>query len=109
LTGVDGALVLDQDLRRHDFGAVIRQPKTAKPRFDISHSSLPRASKVVKLDLRTLKGTRRQSAALFVRNNYDMLAVIVSHDGPVRLVGWGRDQDRRNTALLMEGIELMLD
>ena len=109
LTGVDGALALDERLRLLDFGATIRQPKGDEPRFDVKHSSVVTAPTLENLDLRTLKGTRRQTAALFVRNNYDSLALVVSHDGPVRLVGWGRDKAGKDFALLMDSIELMLD
>jgi len=118
LAAVDGALVLTQSLRLVTFGATIREPQppltTAKldwiVRRPILDYSQPKQQGVV-AKIETLGGTRRQSAARFVANNYDTIALTASHDGPLSLAAWvlkepGIDMPRPH---LMTGLEDFLD
>jgi len=90
LTAADGATLVTQDLRILGFGAKIKTNVTsgnsnatcvsmAEPFKNIQPRSQPFSE---------LGGTRHQSAAQFVSNQKDSVAIVVSEDGPVSFFTW---------------------
>lgn len=80
LGDLDGALVLDRDLKL--IGAGAKLATSARPLvLDADQGSEP-------LDLELLGGTRHQSAARFVGQVHDAFAVVLSADGPVTLFAY---------------------
>jgi hypothetical protein len=112
LSRVDGALVLTEDLELLAFGATIRSPGTRRDEpdriFKRSFLDYPFPDRPgEEVEIFTLGGTRRQSAARFVRNNFGTLAFAISHDGPVSLGVWFKEKNDR-LAHLMADLELVL-
>jgi hypothetical protein len=116
LAGVDGAIVLTQSMRLRSFGAMIRPPKATEAttyveeirvRTAIPPTDPKEIEEQKKLKpIATLGGARRQSAARFVANNYDTVALTVSQDGPVSFTAWYADI---NAAVNTVGIEVFLE
>lgn len=117
LTGVDGAVVFGDRLELVGFGAMIRAPQRGEagsPDFIHRRSLLAYSNpdqKGEQVAIASVGGARRQSAARFVVNNYDSLAITASHDGPVSLALWmARDEETNGPrAHLMTDIETLLD
>jgi Probable sensor domain DACNV len=112
LSGVDGALVLTEDLNLLAFGATIRSPSTRQLEpdriFKRSFLDYPFPDRPgEEVDIFTLGGTRRQSAARFVRNNFGTLAFAISHDSPIGLGIWFDEKDGRR-AHWMTDLEVVL-
>ena len=115
LSAIDGAVVVSETLEVLGFGATILPPATSSPTdriyrrsfLDYDGSTLGGEE----VEISRVGGTRRQSAARFVANNYDSLALTASHDGPLSLVMWVLKQaDRAEPrAHLMTELETMLD
>jgi hypothetical protein len=106
LGSVDGALVLTHGLRLRGFGTMIRVPKSAK-RYEtnVKTYSIRKAVNLTKSPISHLGGSRRRSAATFVANNYDTLALTASQDGPLTMTAWFRDAG----CAVGTDLELLLD
>jgi DNA integrity scanning protein DisA with diadenylate cyclase activity len=90
LTGIDGALVVREDLTIIGFGAKLRfgvQDLRAR-RYDL-FSNQDRDA----VPISELGGMRHQSAARYVAEHHDCSAVVVSQDGSVTLFAWETPQD----------------
>jgi hypothetical protein len=113
LCGTDGAVVLTEELEIVAFGAMIRQPAGAEKRVDtICRMSMLSEAECQAIPISQLGGTRRQSAATFVANTSDTLALVASHDGPVTLAGWsykGEHKPENLQAIVVTDIEMCLD
>jgi hypothetical protein len=85
LTGVDGALVLRDDLTVLGFGAKLN---CAPAEFSVSR--VDAITRLAKHDrpLAEVGGTRHQSAARFVNQHRDCNVVVSSQDGRLTLVSW---------------------
>lgn len=79
LTMMDGAVVLDSDLRLVGAGAKI----SAKDEFELDCVWLTEPAQTKRCSLSDLGGTRHQSAARLVKADKHCTAFVVSSDGPV--------------------------
>jgi hypothetical protein len=111
LTGIDGALVLTDDLEVLGFGAklsaaavnddaVVRCPGT---RIDDLKPSSPR------VPIALLGGTRRQSSARFVCANKGALTLVLSHDGPASVTLWCKDFMGGGQPVVFTDVEALLE
>jgi hypothetical protein len=104
LAGVDGAIVMTQDLRVLGCGATIAVAGDVVPRVCMFRPG-PGSQDVVISPLEKLGGTRHQSGARFVDANRDSVAIIVSQDRHMSVVHWDDANDAvsvvRNTEWLM--------
>jgi hypothetical protein len=87
LSRIDGAVVLDTDLRIHGFGAKLSgiQDAIVVSVLDALTNSL------TSVPISDLGGMRHQSAARYIHNNHDSLVIVASQDGRVTLFGWVLD------------------
>lgn len=92
LAGVDGAIVMTQDLRVLGFGAKIVIRSHAAPRVCIFRPE-PGSQAVVPSPLEEIGGTRHQSAARFTATNKDTVAVVISQDGHMSVMHWDEQID----------------
>jgi hypothetical protein len=87
LTAVDGATVITRDLAVLGFGAKIDSQADPDHLVNVGgpleDSATERPQPISKLG-----GTRHQSAARFVRDNKDSIAVVASQDGVLSFVVW---------------------
>jgi len=109
LSGIDGAVVLSQSLRLRAFGAMVREPVGLTLRLEeIERRSVLDLERSEKVRIRDLGGARRRSAATFVANNYDCVAVTASQDGALSVAFWVGDE-KTGTPLLITDLENLLD
>jgi hypothetical protein len=89
LTAVDGATVITSDLTILGFGAKI---DLLNDPDDAVRVSLPlEDSTTEEKTITKLGSTRHQSAARFVRDNKDSIAVVASQDGVVSFIVWDEE------------------
>ncbi len=89
LTAVDGATVIARDLTILGFGAKIDCKYDPDETMRVSEpleDSKPEEKTISKLG-----GTRHQSAARFVRDNKESIAVVASQDGILSFVAWDKE------------------
>jgi hypothetical protein len=87
LAKVDGAVVMTRDMRLLGFGAKIEfNSGTDVPVCKFKPT--PGVQEVVPLPLENLGGMRHQSAARFIMQNKDAVAIVVSQDRHVSLMNW---------------------
>jgi len=115
LSAIDGAVVVTEELELVAFGATIRPPGKGptiekiyrRSYLDYADPMKPGAE----IEIGKLGGTRRQSAARFVANVYDTIAITVSHDGPTTLAMWFAKDEETGAPRphLMTHFETILD
>jgi sensor domain DACNV-containing protein len=90
LTAVDGATVISRSFDVLAFGAKIKS-KSNPEKISVStpfENDLPRVE-----SLSDLGGTRHQSAAQFIYEQKDAIAIVASQDGRVSLMKWDYEED----------------
>lgn len=92
LTTVDGALIVDESLNVIGFGAKIIAKKSRGVSLEILKFDMMVGGKGKRIALDALGGTRHQSAANFVLNHNDCLAIVASQDKRLTLITWDKDQ-----------------
>lgn len=86
LSRIDGAIVMDESLRVHGFGA-----KLAGTQDEFLVNTLDVLTKTVtKVPVAALGGMRHQSAARYIHRNHDSMVIVASQDGRVTLFAWAR-------------------
>lgn len=110
LTAVDGALVLTNEFNCAAFGAKIRRhaTKADAPRVLLDPVGVPVPSRPPERregTLEELGGTRHTSPGLFVAEQRDAFAVVVSEDGRVSFLSW---DDRRECVYALLHVERLL-
>jgi hypothetical protein len=103
LTAIDGAVVLDYDLRLAGAEAII----SVKPEGRVESRSILSWDEAEIVPVADLGGTRRRSAASFVLQDHNYVAVTASHDGSVSLAGWFKQTDGTLRATVVQGIEAL--
>jgi DNA integrity scanning protein DisA with diadenylate cyclase activity len=98
LSRIDGAVVMDTDLRVHGFGAKLSGNQES---FTVAVIDTITES-VSELPISSLGGMRHQSAARYVHRNTDSMVVVASQDGGLTLFAW--IIDRRQVAAV-RGLE----
>jgi hypothetical protein len=93
LTAVDGATVLSAEYELHAFGAKIARRRGAAPveRLTITEPVRDRAPAIVAPG--SVGGTRHLSAAQFVQDQQDALALVASQDGRFTIFAWSPCED----------------
>jgi hypothetical protein len=101
VTAVDGATVLDMDLRLLAFGAMIRSGQHSVG--DVVCVEAGRASAGgVRRSIRELGGARHRAAAEFCCRIQDAVAFVASQDGVLTELGWFRPEERLMALLRAE-------
>ena len=88
LTAVDGATVLGADFTVLAFGAKIARRRESAPVEAVLASGPARSAAPLALTPTELGGTRHLSAAQFVHDQRDALALVASQDGRFTIFGW---------------------
>jgi len=108
LTAVDGALVIDWQLRIHGFGAMIDTGKSLHDHTaaldDISVVD-PEDAVTAEPAIRPiayLGGARHRSAAAFCVGQPELAAIVCSQDGPVTFFGWLQSKGTLNAIRHLE-------
>ncbi len=95
LTAIDGATVINDNLSVLGFGAKIR----AKDSDDVPHSIwfsefFAGSDEVEKQVTDLLWGTRHKSAAQFVYDSKEAMAIVASQDGKISIMVWNNDKQK---------------
>ena len=98
LSRIDGAVVMDTDLRVHGFGAKLSGTQES---FTVAELDTITAS-VSEVSISSLGGMRHQSAARYVHRNTDSIVVVASQDGRLTLFAWIID---RGQVAAVRGLE----
>jgi hypothetical protein len=105
LTAVDGATVVTDRYRLLAFGAKIRRARGAAPVEAAVVTEPVEGDRPAVLPLGELGGTRHSSAAQFVHDQRDALALVASQDGRFTVFAWspreGQVHAHRVEALLL--------
>jgi hypothetical protein len=88
LTAVDGAVVLSDEFEVLAFGAKIGRTESGPFVEEVLVREPIRGHKPVTIHSSELGGTRHQSAAQFVHEQRDSLALVASQDGRFTVFGW---------------------
>lgn len=88
LSRIDGAVVMDTDLRVHGFGAKLSGTQES---FTVAVLDTITTS-VSEVPISSLGGMRHQSAARYVHRNTDSMVVVASQDGRLTLFAWVMDR-----------------
>lgn len=88
LTAVDGATVLTDQYEVHAFGVTIRRPEGSAPVEQIVTTEPIVGDKPVVVHPVQTGGTRHLSAAQFVHDQRDALALVASQDGRFTVFAW---------------------
>ena len=88
LSAIDGAVVIDEELKVHGFGAKLHV--SAEPFQVIILDALTGETRSVPCD--EIGGTRHQSAARFVFQNHEAMVFVASQDGRLTLFAWVIDR-----------------
>lgn len=86
LAGIDGAVVVTQDLRVLGFGAKIGLSAPPGPFYIFTPE--PVNQPLIASPLESLGGTRHQSAARFAAVNKNSVVLVISQDGHMSVVHW---------------------
>jgi hypothetical protein len=90
LSRVDGAVVMDTDLRVYGFGA-----KLSGASGDFTVLSIDAITgSVEEVTVVSLGGMRHQSAARYVKNSTDSMVIVASQDGRLTLFAWMTDEGK---------------
>jgi hypothetical protein len=88
LTAVDGAVIVNDDLKVLAFGAKIKPLDTRKGPETLVVSDASAGSVPLEVSLSEFGGTRHQSAAQFVFDQKQAVAFVASQDGIITLLTW---------------------
>jgi hypothetical protein len=88
LTAVDGAVIVNDDLKVLAFGAKIKPLDTRKGPETLVVSDASAGSVPLEVSLSEFGGTRHQSAAQFVFDQRQAVAFVASQDGIITLLTW---------------------
>ena len=88
LTAVDGAVIVNDDLKVLAFGAKIKPRDTRKSPETLLVSEASAGSVPLAVSLSEFGGTRHQSAAQFVFDQRQSVAFVASQDGMMTLLTW---------------------
>ncbi len=88
LTAVDGAVIVNDDLKVLAFGAKIKPLDTSKSPETLLVSESSVGSVPLEVSLSEFGGTRHQSAAQFVFDQRQSVAFVASQDGLITLLTW---------------------
>jgi hypothetical protein len=91
LTAVDGAVIVNDDLKVLAFGAKIKPLDTRKSPETLVVSEPSTGSVPLEVSLSEFGGTRHQSAAQFVFDQRQAVAFVASQDGMITLLTWHED------------------
>ena len=94
LTAVDGATLVTFDLDVLAFGAKIRAKNVDHKPERLVISEPYEGSVEREIGLSELGGTRHQSAAQFVFDQKDAIAIVASQDGRLSVLGWDRTEGK---------------
>jgi len=94
LTAVDGATLVTFDLDVLAFGAKIRARDVDHKPERLVISEPFEGSVEREIGLSELGGTRHQSAAQFVFDQKDAIAIVASQDGGLSVLGWDRTEGK---------------
>ncbi|MCC7540710.1 MAG: hypothetical protein IT379_31125 [Deltaproteobacteria bacterium] len=89
LTAVDGALVLSRTMQELRFGATIEVGTKSKSKSRILATVA--GSREKQKSGKMPGGKRHQSAIEFVASNKEAVGVVISQDGPVKLLRWNEE------------------
>jgi hypothetical protein len=92
LARVDGALVITKDLSVLGFGAKIAVDASVARKVFIFGSE-PVAQRVALHEIETIGGTRHQSAARFIAQNREAVALVISQDRHMKIMHWWGEGD----------------
>jgi hypothetical protein len=93
LTAVDGATVLNDRLQLLGFGAKISRARAKAAAQSVILSEAVEGARAALVDLSRVGGTRHQSAAQFVHDQRDALALVASQDGRFTAFAWSPDDE----------------
>lgn len=102
LTAIDGALVMDDDLRVHGFGAKLHAPPREGVEIVIMDAL---TGGIERKPLENLGGTRHQSAARLVLAHNNAAAFVASQDGRLTLLVWIQ---REGQIVALRGLEYLV-
>ncbi len=88
LTAVDGATIISDRYQLFAFGAKIRRARNAKPVEEIITTEPILSDRAIVVHPGQTGGTRHLSAAQFVNDNPDALALVASQDGRFTIFAW---------------------
>jgi len=88
LTAVDGAVIVNDDVKVLAFGAKIKPVDTRKSPETLFVSEASAGSVPMEVSLSEFGGTRHQSAAQFVFDQRQSVAFVASQDGMMTLLTW---------------------
>lgn len=94
MTALDGATLITFDLEVLAFGAKIKALSQARKPDRLLISEPFENSVVREIGLSELGGTRHQSAAQFVFDQKDAIAVVASQDKKLSVLGWEKDKSK---------------
>lgn len=104
LTAVDGATVVTRDFKVLGFGAKI---KTKANKLRILVLEPFEGSKKKECDVSDLGGTRHQSAARFVAEHKDSIAIVASQDGMLSVFEWKPDEGKEGVVSVTRPAEVI--
>ena len=111
LTAVDGATIVDIELNIFGFGVKLEPaPDASEPPTIYKINPLDSDELVTRVKLADLGGTRHQSAARFIFNQRDAVALVVSQDGNITALVWQNDfrHEGKDALCMYGGLELTL-
>ena len=88
LTAVDGAMILSYDFEVLAFGAKIKAKNTTNLPLFIRYVEPIEGSQPYSKEFTDIGGTRHQSAAQFVFDQKDAIAIVASQDGKLTIFSW---------------------
>lgn len=106
LTAVDGATLITYDLSLIGFGAKLKPKPGVAEEFNLRLSGPFENSKLRKERSSDMPwGTRHKSAARFISDKHDALAIVASHDGKLSVFMW---DDANQAVSVTEEAEFLL-
>ncbi len=94
LTAVDGAVIINRDLTLYAFGVKIKPINGGGDVETLLISEPFEGSQAREIPIAELGGTRHQSAAQFVYDQRDSIAVVASQDRRLSIVTWDRQKQK---------------
>lgn len=88
LTAVDGATVVSRDHHLHTFGAKIIRKKNSNAVEDIAYIEPVMGGEAINKNATEIGGTRHLSAAQFIHDQQDCIAMVASQDGHFTVFSW---------------------
>jgi len=93
LTAVDGATVIDGDYKLLAFGAKIVRRMDSPPVAQVTLTEPIEGGSAVMVEPAQFGGTRHLSAAQFVHDQRDAIALVASQDGRFTVFAWSPDEE----------------